>query len=137
MRLISVIVGTKSEEARVTTTRKLLNYGFRFYDTFQLYAANEMLTKMRIWKGEIEELPLGLNDGLFVTLPKGQKGKLDASMSVDQEIMAPAFRGKQYGTVDVKLGDKIIASRPLVALKDVPEGGLWQRLIDSISLLFN
>ena len=137
MRLISVIVGTKSEEARVTTTRKLLNYGFRFYDTFQLYAANKMLTKMRIWKGEIEELPLGLNDGLFVTLPKGQKGKLDASMSVDQEIMAPAFRGKQYGTVDVKLGDKIIASRPLVALKDVPEGGLWQRLIDSISLLFN
>ena len=137
MRLISVVVGTKSEQARITTTRKLLNYGFRFYDTFQLYAANEKLTTMRIWKGETEELPLGLGNGLFVTLPKGKKNKLDANMSVDQEIMAPAFRGKQYGTVNVKLGDNLIASRPLVALKDVPEGSLWQRLVDSIYLLFN
>lgn len=137
MRLVSVVLGTDSEDARVEATRKLLNYGFRFYDTFQLYKANEALTEMRIWKGEAEMLPLGLTNDLYITLPRGQRGKLDASMSVEPEIIAPAFKGRAYGTVEVRLGDEIIATHPLVALQDVPEGGLWQRFTDSIMLWFN
>lgn len=137
MRLISVVLGTDGENARVEATRKLLNYGFRFYDTFQLYKANEPLTEMRIWKGEIEMLPLGLTNDLYITLPRGQRAKLDASMTVEPEIIAPAFKGNTYGTVEVRLGDEVIATHPLVALQDVPEGGLWQRFTDSIMLWFN
>jgi len=137
MRLISVVLGTDSEDARVEMSRKLLNYGFRFFESFKLYQANTPLTEMRIWKGEEEMLPLGLDKDLYITLPRGQRGKLDASMSVEPEILAPAFKGRSYGTVEVRLGEEVITTQPLVALKDIPEGGLWQRFTDSILLWFN
>ncbi len=137
MRLISVVLGTDSEDARVEMSRKLLNYGFRFFESFKLYQAGTPLTEMRIWKGEEEMLPLGLDKDLYITLPRGQRGKLDASMSVEPEILAPAFKGRSYGTVEVRLGEEVITTQPLVALKDIPEGGLWQRFTDSILLWFN
>ncbi len=137
MRLISVVLGTDSEDARVEMSRKLLNYGFRFFESFKLYQAGTPLTEMRIWKGEEEMLPLGLDKDLYITLPRGQRGKLDASMSVEPEILAPAFKGRGYGTVEVRLGEEVITTQPLVALKDIPEGGLWQRFTDSILLWFN
>ena len=137
MRLVSVVLGTASEDARISASRKLINFGFRFYDTVELYTSNEPLTRMRIWKGAEEEIPLGLAEGLFVTLPRGKREQLDASMTVDTEIMAPAHKGEKYGTVDIKLGEEVISSRPLVALRDIPEGSLWQRMVDSVLLLFN
>lgn len=137
MRLISVVLGTASEDARISASRKLINFGFRFYDTVELYTSNEPLTRMRIWKGAEDEIPLGLAEALFVTLPRGKREQLDASMTMDTEIMAPAHKGEKYGTVDIKLGEEVISSRPLVALRDVPEGSLWQRMVDSVLLLFN
>jgi D-alanyl-D-alanine carboxypeptidase (penicillin-binding protein 5/6) len=137
MRLISAVLGTNSKKARATESNKLLNYGFRFYETHRLYAANEPLTKVRVWKGQTEELPLGLNEDLYITIPKGQYDNLDASMSINAEIIAPAHKGQTYGTVNIKLGDKNYAIRKLIALVNVQPGSLWQNIVDSIKLAIN
>ncbi|MCG6970789.1 MAG: D-alanyl-D-alanine carboxypeptidase [Gammaproteobacteria bacterium] len=137
MRLISVVLGTKSKKARSTESNKLLNYGYRFYETHKLYGANQPLTKVRIWKGESEELPLGLNEDLYITIPKGQYKNLDASMSINAEIIAPAEKGRTYGTVNIVLGDKNYAVRKLIALSDVGPGTFWQNIVDSIKLAIN
>jgi D-alanyl-D-alanine carboxypeptidase (penicillin-binding protein 5/6) len=136
MRLISVVVGTGSEKARANASRKLLNYGFRFYETFLLHKAGEPLKEMRIWKGASETVPLGLEEDLYLTIPRGQRRKIKASMTIDSMLIAPARQGQQYGTVNIMLGEEELASRPLVALQDVPEGGLWRKLVDSIKLMF-
>ncbi|MGD8940963.1 MAG: D-alanyl-D-alanine carboxypeptidase family protein, partial [Gammaproteobacteria bacterium] len=137
MRLISVVLGTKSKKARSTESNKLLNYGFRFYETHKLYGANQPLTNARIWKGDSEELPLGLNEDLYITIPKGQYKNLDASMSINAEIIAPAEKGRTYGTVNIMLGDKNYAVRKLVALADVGPGTFWRTIVDSIKLAIN
>lgn len=137
MRLISVVVGTPSENARESESRKLLNYGFRFFETFKLNSALEPLTQIRVWKGEKEEVPLGLTDDLYITTPRGKRNMIKAQMTVDSTIIAPVAKGHQYGHVEVKLGDEVIAQRPLIALQDVSEGGFWRRTIDNIKLLFH
>lgn len=132
MNLISVVMGTKSEKARADESRKLLGYGFRFFESHQLFAANTSIKDMRIWKGETENLPLGLAEPLYVTVPRGRYKNLDASMSVNQTVEAPVQKGEVLGTVQVKLGEELISERPLVALQDVKQGSLWQRFIDSM-----
>lgn len=136
MRLISVVMGTESENARANESQKLLNYGFRFFETHQLYAANEALKTMRVWKGAREDLPLGLERPLYVTVPRGQYNKLKATMQVDNVITAPTAKGQPFGSVNITLGEELIAERPLVALDSVAEGGIWQRLVDNVMLLF-
>ena len=136
MRLISVVLGTRSEEARSAESQKLLSYGFRFFKTHKLYAANKELTNTHIWKGAVDNLPLGLKEDLYITIPKGQYKKLDANMNIDARITAPAKKGAAYGTVNVRLGDKQYAKRDLVALTDVKRGGLLDSLIDEVKLLF-
>lgn len=136
MRLISVVLGTRSEEARSTESQKLITYGFRFFETHKLYAANAPLTTAHIWKGAQEELSLGLADDLYLTIPKGQYKKLDAHMNLDARIVAPAKKGQTFGSVNVSLGDEIYAKRELVALSDIDKGGLIDNLIDEIKLLF-
>jgi len=136
MRLISVVMGTHSEKARAQESQKLLNYGFRFYETHQLYKAHTPLKNMRIWKGENESLPLGLASELYVTVPRGQYKELNASLSVDKTIIAPVTEGQKLGNVSVKLGDETIVKRPLIALQNVAEGGIWQKIKDNALLLF-
>ncbi len=136
MRLISVVMGTRSEEARAVESQKLLNYGFRFYETHRLYAAQQPLKSMRIWKGAQEQLQLGLAEDLYVTVPRGQYEQLKASLTVEQAVMAPAQRGQRFGSVSVRLDEESVAEIPLVALQDVAEGGLFQKLSDSVLLLF-
>jgi len=136
MRLISVVAGTKSNHARVQASRTLLNYGFRFYNTYKLYGAGKPLTQMTIYKGAQEKLPLGLSQDLYVTIPRGRHDEIKAHMNVDATIVAPAHKGQSFGTVNVTLDKKPLAKRPLIALQDVPEGGLWRRLVDNVVLLF-
>jgi len=136
MRLISVILGTRSEEARAAETQKLLTYGFRFFETHKLYAANEPLTTARIWKGETEELPLGLAEDLYITIPRGQYKKLKANMSIDKRIIAPARKGQSFGSVNVSLDGTDYVQRDLVSLADVAEGGLFGNLVDEVQLMF-
>ena len=136
MRLIAVVAGTNSEQARESESRSLLNYGFRFFETFKLHAANAPLTDMRVWKGQKETVPLGLNKNLYITTPRGKRNLIKAHMSVDSTIVAPISQGSEYGKVEVKLGEDVIAERPLVALEPVDEGGFWTRTVDNVKLLF-
>ncbi|MCC6209038.1 MAG: D-alanyl-D-alanine carboxypeptidase [Gammaproteobacteria bacterium] len=136
MRLISVVLRTKSDDSRVEETQKLINYGFRFYESHRLYAAGSSLTTTRVWKGVTEELPLGLAQDLHVTIPRNQYQKLNAAMNMAPTITAPVHKGQQLGTIQVTLDGKNIAERPLVALSDVPEGSFAQRITDEIRLFF-
>ncbi len=136
MRLISVVMGTSSEKARAQESQKLLNYGFRFYETHKLYAADEPLKQMRIWKGSAESLPLGLSRELHVTVPRGQYNDLEATISIDQNIVAPVNQGEAFGTVNINLGKEKLVQRPLVALETIEEGSMWHNAMDHILLMF-
>jgi D-alanyl-D-alanine carboxypeptidase (penicillin-binding protein 5/6) len=136
MRLIAAILGAASEKARTAEARKLLGYGFRFYEGRELHPANVSLSRVPVWKGEAGEVDLGLERGLYVTVPRGQAGNVSVSLQVDPLIVAPVARGERKGTVRVRLGGKDLLERPLVALQPVNEGGFLRRWIDGALLLF-
>jgi serine-type D-Ala-D-Ala carboxypeptidase (penicillin-binding protein 5/6) len=136
MRLISVVLGTKSEKSRASVSQSLLSYGFRFYETNQLYAAGESINQTRIWKGEKENVNLGLLEDLHVTTQRGQYKNLDVVIDVNKAIEAPVSKAQKLGMVRIALHDKEIVSRPLVALTAVDEGNLWQKTKDYVIQLF-
>ena len=136
MRLITVVLGTNSDNARTDASQALLNYGFRFFETHKLYDAGTQLTTSRIWKGSSETIALGIDKPLYVTIPRGQYNSLDASMNIDQRIMAPVNAGQSLGSVLVKLGEQVVADQPLVSLQSIGEGSFWQRITDEGLLYF-
>ncbi|MGB5717128.1 MAG: D-alanyl-D-alanine carboxypeptidase family protein [Gammaproteobacteria bacterium] len=136
MRLITVVLGTDSTSARADASQALLNYGFRFFETHKLYDAGTQLTTSRIWKGSSETIALGIENALYVTIPRGQYDSLDASMNINQRIMAPVSAGQSLGTVQVTLGEQVVASQPLVSLQAIGEGSFWQRITDEGLLYF-
>ena len=136
MRLITVILGTSSENARIEASQALLNYGFRFFETHKLYDAGTPLTTTRIWKGATDTATLGLKKALYVTIPRGQYKSLDASMSINNRVIAPVAAGQDLGIVQVKLGEEIVAEQTLVSLNAIGEGSIWQRVMDEALLYF-
>jgi D-alanyl-D-alanine carboxypeptidase (penicillin-binding protein 5/6) len=136
MRLISVVLGTDSEKARADASQALLNYGFRFYETHKLYDAGQQLATARVWEGETDTVSLGLNSPLYATVPRGQYKALAASMTINNRIMAPVNKDETLGSVQVQLGDAVIAGKNLVALQGVGEGSFWQRIVDKALLYF-
>lgn len=134
MRLISVVLGAEAERNRFSASRSLLNYGFRFFETHRLYSAERALTQVRIWKGQTDNLPLGLAKDLYVTIPKGQYDAMQASMRVNDIVQAPAEKGASFGTVTITLSDETVATSPLIALRDVAEAGFMGRLFDQMRL---
>jgi D-alanyl-D-alanine carboxypeptidase (penicillin-binding protein 5/6) len=136
MRLISVVLGTKSEEARADASQALLNYGFRFFETHKLYDGGSKLASTRVWKGAVESVDLGLADTLYVTVPRGEYKNLDASIQLQEQIIAPAAKGQVLGRIIIRLGDQLIAEKDLTALSDVAEGSFWQRIVDEALLYF-
>jgi len=136
MRLISVVFGTDSEQARAAETQKLLTYGFRFFETRTFYQKGTELAEAQVWKGQQSKLKAGLAQDLTMTLPRGQVEKLQAVMSFNGTLTAPIQQGDVIGKVEVKLDDKVVRSTDLVALDTVEEGGLFRRFWDSIRLFF-
>lgn len=136
MRLISVVLGTDSEKARADASQALLNYGFRFYETHKLYDAGQQLATARVWEGATDTVSLGLNSPLYATVPRGQYKALAASMTINNRIMAPVNKDETLGSVQVQLGDAVIAGKNLVALQGVGEGSFWQRIVDKALLYF-
>lgn len=137
MRLISVVMGTNSEQARAAENKKLLTYGFRFFETFSPYQAGEQFAEQRIWQGEKENIKLGILQPVQITIPRGQRKDLQADFTLDQQLIAPISKGQTVGTVYLKLQGEDIATYPLVALEDVAEGGFFSRMIDYIKMQFN
>lgn len=136
MRLINVIMGTESEKARADETQKLINYGFRFYETHKLYRAGEQRVSQEIWKGEEEEIPLGLAEDLFITIPKGSYDQLEANADIPGLLTAPIQQGTQLGTLNVVLNGEQVMAKPLVALQTAEQAGWWSRSMDGIGLWF-
>ncbi len=134
MRLISVVTGMASAEAREDASQALLDYGFRFYETHKLYSGGEEITTARVWKGTPPEASLGLTEDLHVTVPRGQYDALEAIMDLRSELMAPLSAGAQVGSVRITLDDVEISNMPLMALHEVPEASLWTRIKDEVTL---
>lgn len=138
MRLISVVLGTKGENERAETSQKLLEYGFRTFETHKLYDAGSVLSSVRIWKGEKAEVPAGIIDDLYVSITKGRYDQLKGGMQLDKGIDAPIKRGDTVGKIiitDQGLG-KAVKEVPLLALEDVGEGGWWRKAVDAIQKFF-
>jgi D-alanyl-D-alanine carboxypeptidase (penicillin-binding protein 5/6) len=129
-RLISVVMGSSSEKQRAEDSFALLNWGFRFFETHTVYAANAPIAQPPLWKGEVETLSLGLAEALLVTVPRGKYEQLQAAMDVPKELVAPFSKGQQVGTLRLTLDGKPVAERPLIALADAPEGGFFKRITD-------
>ncbi len=136
MRLVSAVFGADSERARADITQALLNYGFRFYESHRLYAAGAELAQARVWKGSVETVAVGLRDALWITIPRGRYRELDATMNLRTNATAPVATDTELGRVRVMLGDRLVAEHPLYALSPVPEGSVWQRMVDTIKLWF-
>ena len=129
-RLISVVTGTKSTNARANANQALLNYGFRFFETKKIHAESETIAQPRIWMGETETLPVGLDKDLYVTAPSRYADQLSTVIEIKQGITAPVEKGQTLGTIKVTLDDTVIQEQPLVALEAMPQGGLLRRLYD-------
>ncbi|MFC3153152.1 D-alanyl-D-alanine carboxypeptidase family protein [Litoribrevibacter euphylliae] len=136
MRLISVVLGTRSEEARARETQKLLNYGFRYFETLSLYEAGAELTRNRIWKGGQDQVSLGVIDDIVITVPRGSRNDVKANLEVDTIIEAPVEQGQELGNLKIALNGETLVEQPLVALKPVEEAGFFARLWDAIKLFF-
>jgi D-alanyl-D-alanine carboxypeptidase (penicillin-binding protein 5/6) len=135
-RLVSVVLGAASESARVTESQKLLNWGFQFYDSVKLYAANQPVTNLRVWKGASSTLKAGFTSDLFVAVPKGQGDKVKAVVESLQPLLAPINPGQRVATLKIEIDGKPHAELPVVALENVPVAGIFGRTWDGLRLLF-
>lgn len=137
MRLISVVMGTASEEARAIETQKLLTYGFRYYETHKLYDSNQVLTNVPIYSGAQNSVDLGIEDEVYITIPRGQAEAMTATVDVDEVIRAPLSDRQIMGEVRVVLDDNILYQGSVVSMQAVEQGGMLKRFIDWITLLFS
>jgi D-alanyl-D-alanine carboxypeptidase (penicillin-binding protein 5/6) len=136
MRLIAVVLGTKSSMARANDSQALLNYGFRFFETRLLYEAGGSVAETRVWKGDAENTDLGLTNDLYVTIPRGRYEQLQAKIELPDQVIAPVTRTTKIGRVRIDLDDETLAEANLVALNTVNEGTIWQVAKDSVLLWF-
>lgn len=135
MRLISVVFGSSDDNARTKANQVLLNYGFRFFETTKIYSRNENIYTADIWKGQSDNIHLGLNKDLYVTIPRGQADKLDTVFEVPEFIIAPVEQGSNLGHMSLILDDKKIVDKPLIAIQTVTEGGFFKRIKDELHLM--
>ncbi|MEP6635040.1 MAG: serine-type D-Ala-D-Ala carboxypeptidase, partial [Luteimonas sp.] len=133
-RLISVVMASSSESQRATDSQALLNWGFRFYETHRLYDANKVIAKQKVWKGDTDEVRLGVAAPLLVSMPRGKYLKLKPAMDVPKTLVAPIKKGQKIGSAKVSLDGKVIAQAPLVALNAVEEGGFFSRMWDEFMM---
>ena len=132
MRLISVIFGTPSMNERASQTRTLLAWGFANFETANVQPANQVLAKAKVWFGKEDEVQIGLAENFNVTMPKGQADKIKTQIVVQPKLNAPLAKGQVVGKLVASLDGKVIAEKPLVALKPVEEAGFFARMIDHI-----
>ncbi|MEM9171167.1 MAG: D-alanyl-D-alanine carboxypeptidase family protein [Pseudomonadota bacterium] len=136
MRLITVVTGAPNENGRFSASQSLLNYGFRFFETRTLYAGGDTVERARVWKGTVDMTSLGVADDVVVTIPRGRANDLQASVTLPSTLQAPLNVQSRVGRLSIVLDGEPVAEATLVALEDVPAGGLWKRMTDSISLWF-
>ena len=137
MRLIAVVMGTESENARAVETQKMLTYGFRYYETWKLNDSGQILTSVPVWSGERNTLDLGLSEEVYVTIQRGRGEELQAAVNVDEVIYAPVETGQIMGAVEITLDGEPVYSGEVAALQGVARGGVMKRMTDWFSLRFS
>lgn len=135
-RFIAVVMGTDSTAARAREIQKMLNYGFRYYTTEKLFSQGQELVSSRVWGGLQNDVSIGVTGDVYVTIPQGARQNLESSVDLDSVIRAPVSAGDELGRVTVLYDGKTIVDQPVVALSEVPEGGLFKRLWDAVKLFF-
>jgi D-alanyl-D-alanine carboxypeptidase (penicillin-binding protein 5/6) len=135
MRLVSVVMGSTSMKAREVASTALLNYGFTFYDTKLVVKGGAVLATAQVWKAQMPSIDLGIKDDLYITLPRGEAGVKTAA-EVQPRLIAPLALDTAVGSLRVFAGSQTLTTLPLHPLKNVPAGGWWRRLIDTIRLWF-
>jgi D-alanyl-D-alanine carboxypeptidase (penicillin-binding protein 5/6) len=136
MRLISVVMGTDSDQARMRESQKLLSYGFRYYETQTLYEADVMLKEQPLYYAELENIDLGVAEDVVVTFPRGYYKEIKAELLVPKNVEAPVELGATIGEFKLTLNDETIYQAPLVALQAAPQAGVFSRFGDFLSLFF-
>lgn len=136
MRLLAVVMGSPSDAARADDSERLLNYGFRFFETHQLYKAKETITQLPLYKGEKNTIAAGLFQNQFVTIPAGEYQHLAITTNVPNNLQAPISSGTKLGELVIKFDDRVLETYPLYALEDIPSGGFYTRSKDAIRLLY-
>nr|WP_226597619.1 D-alanyl-D-alanine carboxypeptidase family protein [Marinobacter nauticus] len=135
-RLIATVMGTSSSESRAQEVQKMLNYGFRYFETERLFRAGQELMASRVWGGQADEVSVGMPEDIYVTIPRGSREQLESVVDLDSVIKAPIKVGDELGRVRVVLGGETLVDEPVLALTEVPEGGLFKRIWDAIKLFF-
>jgi D-alanyl-D-alanine carboxypeptidase (penicillin-binding protein 5/6) len=136
MRLISVVLGTASDNTRATESQKLLNYGFQFFETNRIYTRGQTVATLPVWKGKQNTLKAGVAGDLHITLPNGQYPRIKASLITKQPLLAPISAGQTVGTLRIMLDEKPLADYPLVALENAPVASIFGRAWDTVKLWF-
>ena len=137
MRLISVVMGTDSDPARMRESQKLLSYGFRYFETQELYEAQVPLKEQELFYGAVDTVSLGVTEDVVITFPRGYYKDIEAELMVPKIVEAPLTVGQEVGEIRLRLHGETIFSAPLVALADVPEAGMFAQMSDFLTLFFN
>lgn len=134
MRLISVVMGSDSETSRASESQSLLNYGFRFFETVQLYEARDELAQAEVWKGTADSVPVGVANALYVTIPRGRYDDLDAQVEMNPQLEAPLAPDTVVGQITIRLEDDLVTKRDLITLSGVEPAGSFGRTWDGLQL---
>ncbi|MBG6247531.1 MULTISPECIES: D-alanyl-D-alanine carboxypeptidase DacA [Enterobacterales] len=138
MRLISAVLGGHSMKGRENESRKLLTWGFRFFETVAPLKAGKEFAADPVWFGDTDSVKLGVDNDAYLTIPRGRMKDLKASYVLNnQELHAPLAKNQQVGTINFQLDGKTIEQRPLVVLSEVKEGNFFSRMVDHVKLMFH
>ncbi|WMN89631.1 D-alanyl-D-alanine carboxypeptidase [Vibrio parahaemolyticus] len=141
MRLISVVMGTPSAQARISQSKNLLSYGFRFYDTKKVATQGQVESKVKVWKGKVSEIEASFPQDAYLTLPRSMTAGLDKSVEMKEPLMAPIEQGEVVGKVVWKNNDETVASYPLVSNQAVEPaswiGQIWDSIVLWVKSFFN
>ncbi len=136
-RMLSVLLGAPSDEARAADSESLLTYGFRFFESHKLYNANTPIAQAHVWFGQQNQLNVGVLDNLYVTVTPGQFPNIEVETQIDPKLKAPITKGQVVGNINVTLDGQTISSTPLIALDDVLKANIFARMIDHVSYFFH
>lgn len=135
-RFIAVVMGASSSQSRSQEVQKMLNYGFRYYESEHLFRTGQELIQARVWSGQSDQISVGMTKDVYVTIPRGSRNDLESSVDLDSVIKAPINVGDELGRVKVSLNGEVLVDQPVLALNEVPEGGFFKRIWDAIKLFF-
>jgi len=136
MRLVAVVMGAESDNARTEASQALLNYGFRFFESRKIYAPGDTVATRKLWKGAQDSIDLTVAEPLFVTIPRGKYDAVVASAEIAETLQAPLEKHEAVGQLVLTLDDTVIANAPLVAANAVAAGSIFSRAIDEVMMMF-